>query len=538
MAFSNDQPVICYDNLIDAYAIVQGFPSSAGLLSDAWNNDTRRPGFIQTDGGGGFRFDVRTQTACDTFILGANRHMIAGERFSGGLLQIFAKTAATTMTLIYQGLISAAVNESEIVGLSAHTPYAPTSWADVATGITTGRRARWVYNRFYVTTATGVLQSTDGNTWSTITIDATAATITDITYSPSLGLYVASGDGGRILTSVDLLTWTARTSGVANQIEAVFWDGTQFVFVTTGGEVSTSADGITWIARTSPLAGTALHCVYSSTEGAAGLVVGGAAGAVMVSPDGVTWTASSTGSTGNVQDIVLHGSEYFAAHNNGDITVSSDGINWQMAYQGGAGTAFYGIDSDGQSVRAAGVGVVSSADGVTWNTLPGTADTVFGLATNNVVWVAQRGTITSTINYAPVYSISVSSLSISSDVPLPEVWLGNALVMPYIDYGFDPYVEFVKNPGFQSENGRTYESVRFRRVELNPHWSVVPDSLWASVDLFREQSFETRTPFWWAWKPLSSPLEVYLMKHKPNTLPMPYKSAVHRSFNLPMVEAV
>lgn len=123
-------------------------------------------------------------------------------------------------------------------------------------------------------------------------------------------------------------------------------------------------------------------------------------------------------------------------------------------------------------------------------------------------------------------------------VTIPELYVGPVIEMPYLDLGYDPYNEVTSAGAFRTESGREYLAIRYRRLELAPKWSVVPESLWAELDNLREEVFEQRRTFWFAWAPLSASTEVYLVRHSRPSAPMPVKSAIHRSMSLKLVEAI
>jgi len=93
------------------------------------------------------------------------------------------------------------------------------------------------------------------------TNNAGAARINSVAFGA--GLYVAVGDYGSIITSPDLVTWTARTH-TAGTTSATVWRSVGFangLFVAVGHNSTqayayTSPDGITWTSRTLPSSGT------------------------------------------------------------------------------------------------------------------------------------------------------------------------------------------------------------------------------------------------------------------------------------------
>ena len=77
-----------------------------------------------------------------------------------------------------------------------------------------------------------------GTNW-TIRIPGRTLNYTPV-YATELGIFVAVGASGTILTSPDGITWTARTSGTTNILYGVTWSGTQFVAVGGSGTIVTS----------------------------------------------------------------------------------------------------------------------------------------------------------------------------------------------------------------------------------------------------------------------------------------------------------
>jgi photosystem II stability/assembly factor-like uncharacterized protein len=110
-----------------------------------------------------------------------------------------------------------------------------------------------------------------------------------ITYTATpTTLFVAVGDGGKIVTSTNGTAWTERTSGVVAVLRAVTWTGTQFVVTGDGGVVLTSPDGTTWTPQVSGTS-TALYGVrwdgrQTVAVGAGGLILTSAPDALPLAP--------------------------------------------------------------------------------------------------------------------------------------------------------------------------------------------------------------------------------------------------------------
>lgn len=103
-----------------------------------------------------------------------------------------------------------------------------------------------------------VLVSPDGSTWTRVEQSATSERLNNVTYGA--GAYVAVGEGGAIITSPDARTWTARASGVTGWLRGLAWVEKNdlssnilprvfpagFVATGEGGAILSSPDGSTW----------------------------------------------------------------------------------------------------------------------------------------------------------------------------------------------------------------------------------------------------------------------------------------------------
>ena len=64
-------------------------------------------------------------------------------------------------------------------------------------------------------------------------------------------LFVSVGYSGTILTSLDGISWTSRTSGTTNTLYGITYGNSTFVTVGYSGTILTSSDGTSWYKRTS-----------------------------------------------------------------------------------------------------------------------------------------------------------------------------------------------------------------------------------------------------------------------------------------------
>ena len=135
-------------------------------------------------------------------------------------------------------------------------------------------------------------------------IAAIGITLYASAYSSDLGLFVAVGGSGVILTSSNGITWTSRTSGVADSLRGVTYSSDLGLFVAVGcnGVILTSSNGITWTSRTSGVSDSLTSVTYSSDLGL--FVAVGFNGVILTSPDGTTWTSQTRVTVNLLQSVI------------------------------------------------------------------------------------------------------------------------------------------------------------------------------------------------------------------------------------------
>lgn len=139
----------------------------------------------------------------------------------------------------------------------------------------------------------GVISSDDGITWTQRQNTLATDRLWVVKFSPDLDQWCAAGDGGTLFTSADNgVNWTARTSGLADQIFCLAWGNGIWVAghsTGTSNQISTSTDGVTWTVRTLHANCTGVGALHFFN----GLFVAfenAAAGSCFTSTDGITWT--------------------------------------------------------------------------------------------------------------------------------------------------------------------------------------------------------------------------------------------------------
>ena len=197
------------------------------------------------------------------------------------------------------------------------------------------------------------------------------------------GKFVAVGIGGRVLTSIDAVTWTMSAILPTTALRGLAYDGTNWIAVGDSGTIFASRDAVSWAQRTSPTTSTLYWAAYVNNQ----FVVSGATGVILVSSDGSTWNLRTTGITQNLYSITGNAGTFVAAGQTGTLLSSTDTLVWTKATLTNVTADFNVVTAvAGQFVAVGNSGIVhSSADGVTWTSR--TTSTV----TNNLRGLTQLG---------------------------------------------------------------------------------------------------------------------------------------------------
>ncbi|HAB19948.1 MAG TPA: hypothetical protein DCE44_26395, partial [Verrucomicrobiales bacterium] len=188
------------------------------------------------------------------------------------------------------------------------------------------------------------------------------------------GQFVAIGNGGWIVSSINGQDWTARSSGLQGWLNGIAYGDGSFLaygYEETSGVFLTSPDGVTWNASTSAIAAWLRDVVYGQ-----GLYVGvGEAGLegpmIVTSPDGRNWTnQTSVPVLKRLNGIAFGNGTFAAVGDRGFIVTSPDGLNWSETASGtdrdlrgvifGNGIFVAAGNRSGTSV------ILTSIDGMVW----------------------------------------------------------------------------------------------------------------------------------------------------------------------------
>lgn len=211
-------------------------------------------------------------------------------------------------------------------------------------------------------------RSTDGITWTTVTVEAATYTLRDVAWNGSL--YMAVGGNGtaeRIYTSPDAITWTVLatppTDGTGD-LHFIVWDSTNSRWIVM--RAAAPANGYTWHS-TNGATWTAIAGSYSTQHDlvfANGAIFKVNGAYTERSTDyGANWT--SIDASENNEVIAWTGSFYLLG-TSGGFKVSTDLAAWnEIPY---AFSSLYGCEGGfAAGYTSASVRYWRSADGLTWS---------------------------------------------------------------------------------------------------------------------------------------------------------------------------
>jgi len=209
-------------------------------------------------------------------------------------------------------------------------------------------------------------RSTDGVSWSSMTMPSSTAQWTDAAYGEGKWVAVAAGGTTAAYSTDGGVNWLSSTLPEGADWNAVEYGKGKFLAIaasdssTTG--VALSNDGITWSSAT--LSGGAIDLAYGNNRWVA--IEGGAPGStgVAISFNGTTWI-SSTIEAGDWRSIA-YGQGLFAAvaQDNTRIALSRDGVTWEYQTIGSSlwsAVTFGNVSKPGSFIAVAGLSVNSTA---------------------------------------------------------------------------------------------------------------------------------------------------------------------------------
>jgi hypothetical protein len=238
----------------------------------------------------------------------------------------------------------------------------------------TVRQARYLNGKMWLPNAgatTGLSSSTDGITYSTVTVNNASGMSAIDFNNGETHKWVIGGAGGEIYTSTDSITWTARTSGTTSTIQWIFNNGSSYFVCGATGLVRNSTDGITWNTTTTGMGSETVLFGTFITGITNPYIICSSGGVLQSSTDGVTWTTQSIGfATSSINMVNKSGALVCAVGAGGAYATSTDGVTWSNSNSLFTTSAINVLLSDGTNLVAGttGGGIHASTNGVTWTT--------------------------------------------------------------------------------------------------------------------------------------------------------------------------
>ena len=192
------------------------------------------------DGKGGIAKQALTVTLADPFLTSTQR--------AEGL------TSTTFQDIVYAGGQFVAVGASGQVAVSSDG----VTWGTRSSGMDSqssngiaygaGRYVTVGYRLINGAYKGSVAYSADGISWQFGGLPSGAPTLQKVAFGA--GHFVAVGDGDKIYSSLDGITWEERASGITDGLTGVRYSGGIFVAVGWSGRILASTDGMTWADHT------------------------------------------------------------------------------------------------------------------------------------------------------------------------------------------------------------------------------------------------------------------------------------------------
>jgi hypothetical protein len=177
---------------------------------------------------------------------------------------------------------------------------------------------------YAIDVSNAVYSSADGLNWTAL--GSADGNLVILAYGA--GLIVGAGLGGDIETSPTGATWTPRTSGTAQWLHDITFDGSRFVAVGDAGATTTSTNGTTWAASSA-----GAQNLRGVTSGLGLFVAVGDGPVIYSSANGSTWAAANTLPATSATTLLSVAfspvlNVFVAVGDNRTVLTSTDGTNW------------------------------------------------------------------------------------------------------------------------------------------------------------------------------------------------------------------
>lgn len=243
-----------------------------------------------------------------------------------------------------------------------------TRWEEILTQSTAGSLVGWT---FLAAIPTSISAFTERNTQVT---PETVVKSYAFNENPFVSRHVIVTNGGKISSSSNLTSWSARTSGTPNNLNSVSWGGSFFFAGGDANTLCTSSNGESWVAANGPF-GTSGGNITTTFHANGVSLLGSSFGEIASSTGSTSFTFRSSNLSSSITSFAYNNNVFVAGGSSGDISSSSDATSWvQRLNIGGSnkvylqtfGTGFIAV-IDNQTNND--VTIKTSANGITWTDL-------------------------------------------------------------------------------------------------------------------------------------------------------------------------
>lgn len=215
-----------------------------------------------------------------------------------------------------------------------------------------------------------LLASTDGLFWEAVTEPGFSFKpwVTSLTYSDSLGMFVAVGSHGLVATSLDGVQWNWRLLDPLLGLTGIASGGGRLVAVGVEGVLLTSEDGEVW----QDLSPSTTFSFGAVAHGSGVFVAAGENGVMYTSPDGLSWTQRDSGFRGTITGLAYGSGRFVAVGDSETLLYSSDGLSWSGSENPLSGIRFNAVAyGNGLFAVTNSLGdLLISTDGQNWQVVP------------------------------------------------------------------------------------------------------------------------------------------------------------------------
>jgi len=235
-------------------------------------------------------------------------------------------------------------------------------WEELLTQSTAGSL---VGSTFIAAIPTSLSPFTERNTQVTPETTIKSYAFNDSIFVPR---HVVVTNGGKISSSANLVSWTARTSGTANDLNSVSWSGSYFFAGGNANTICTSSNAESWTTSVGPFASSTNITTTFSANG--NVLIGGSNGEIA---GGLPFTLRNSNLSSSITSFAYNNNVYVAGGSQGDISSSVDITAWTQRLNGGGSNKVY--------LQPFGTGFIAVIDNQTSN------DVTIKTSTNGITWV-------------------------------------------------------------------------------------------------------------------------------------------------------